>query len=513
MNRKGTKYQIVKNTLTGWLAVGCKAGISLVMVPFLLKSMGRGGYGLIGLIGAIVAFSTVADLGLRAALGRELSEKVAKGDVIGFRTLSTTALALYAGIATVLIVVGWGFAPWIVAVFKVTDNLRFSAIWLIRIYGSATLLLSFVTPVFTAGLQSFLRFDAINLMMTLTSIASGILLFLCISISELSPLVIWALVVFSTLLCELLCLIVMHRKWCFEGKLGVQYFHIRELKSLFRLGGSMYVLQLCGMLAMKTDPLVVSYFYGICGVAIYDAGSKISSAMAPVVMTLSTQVHPLTTRYHVLNEQQKQKEILFLGTRYTLYIGIAASIGILIFAERFCRLWLFDTLNSDYLTVARVMQLWAVANIFNYAGSMHWPVTLGAKKMRFALALQIPSSIFNIICSIILVGYTSLGIPGVLVGTIVTEAIRRPFAAWYVARICGSGMREYFRSGYLPPLYFLLLIAFPGYIALGRNSVSGWLQLVMLGGLYGFYALIVLSILEYKMIRRLIGSLKNRNVI
>ena len=505
MQSKQIKRQVVTNTLTGWLAIGCRMAIALVMVPFLLRNLGKDGYGLIGLMGVIVSFSTVADLGLRQALGRELSEKVAAGDVDGFRALSSTALALYLGIAAVLIAAGWALAPWFVAVFKVSEALRPDAIRLIRLYGSSSLLLSFVTPVITAGLQSFLRFDAVNMVQTFSGIASGILLFIFISTSALSPLVVWAAVMLSILVVNLLILWVFYRKWCFSGKLGFRYLNWREMAPLFRLGGYMYVLQMTNALAQQSDPLVVSYFFGTAGVALYQSGAKLSQMLAPAVLSLSTQIHPLTTRYHVLNQQEKQQKTLMLGTRYTLLMGVICSAGIIVFAERFCRLWLYAALGDDYATVAAVMRLWALANIFDYVGGMHWSVFLGMKKLPFVLAVQVPSSIFNILVSIYLVGFTGGGIPGVLAATIITGLARQPFCAWYVSKITGLSVRKYLLSAYLPPgILFFLLLAY--HFAIREFGIHNWIGLAGSAALFGAYAALALLMVE----RRLIVEIWNQ---
>jgi O-antigen/teichoic acid export membrane protein len=82
---------MIKNVLTSWGAVG------LVMVSFLFGHLGTQGYGAIRVLMSVIGFVGIADLGLRAALSRELSEKVALKDEDGFRCLSSLALILNIG--------------------------------------------------------------------------------------------------------------------------------------------------------------------------------------------------------------------------------------------------------------------------------------------------------------------------------------------------------------------------------------------------------------------------------
>jgi O-antigen/teichoic acid export membrane protein len=498
---KDTKHQIVLNMLTGWIATASRVAIGMVMVPFLLKHLGKDGYGMIGLIGVVVSFSAIADLGLRSALGRELSEKVANEDVQGFRALSSTALVLYLAIAFMLIIPLWVLAPWFVVVFKIPEGLRGYAIWMIRLYGSGSVLLSFITPVFRSGLQSFMRFDAMNMVQTLNSIGAGILLLISISLFHISPLIVWAAVMFSALLFDLLFLWLLYRRWCFSGRLGIRYLDWRQVRPLFHLGGYMYVLQLTNVLSERSDPLVISYFFGPSGVALYNSGAKISQMVSPIVMTLSTQILPISTRYHVLNQQDNQRKLIILGTRYTLLIGVIVSAGTLLFAERFCRLWLFDALGSDYMTVVSVMQLWALVDLTNNAGAMHWPTLLSMKKLHFAVAIMVPSAVINFLISIYLIGFTRWGIPGALVATILTNTVRRPIAIWYISKLTGLSIRKYIRSAYMPP-GLLLVLLMPSYYVLRLFPEHNWGMLILLAGLFVLYSLMVLSIVEYKLIVR-----------
>jgi len=504
MKNKSTTHRIIINTITGWISVGLRLAIALALVPLLLTKMGTDGYGLIGLISVIVGFSTIADMGLRKALGRELSQKVASGDVSGFRSLTSTALLLYLALAAILITVEWILAPWFITIFNVEKNIQVDALWLIRIYGSITVLLSFISPIFTASLQSFLRFDFINNVTSVKGIIAGILLFIGLIFSDIAPLIVWATVMLSLHIAELVVLWLFYKKNCYSGKLNLKYFDYRELKPLFKLGGSMYILQLTSALAERSDPLVISYFFGTFGVALYQSGAKLSQTLRPLVLTLSNQMHPLTTRFHVLSQADKQKKALILGTRYTLVIGLCFSAGILLFSDSFCKLWLFSSLNSDYMTVSRIMKLLALASIFDYAAAMHWPTLLGMKKLKFAISVQIPASIFNIAVSIYLVGFTEWGISGVLVATIISGALRRPLFIWYVCRMTRLSIKEYINTAYLPPLIqFIMLLLF--YPVLKHFTIQSWIQFVSVLGLFTVHVAVVLFLVE----KRLFVSLVN----
>lgn len=496
-----TIIQIIKNVLTGWGVVGLQAAIGLVMVPFLLGHLGKEGYGVIGILMAIIGFADIADLGLRSALNRELAEKVAKKDVEGFQSLSSSALFLYLGLAVLIAGVGAIVAPWLCSAFAVGDQYRDVMILLLRTYAPLSVLLSFVTPIFTAGIASFMRYDVQNNISMFAQLCISLMLFVCLSLLDANPLIIWCAVMALGAVIRLGVMGIFYRKICYGGVLGARHIQFASLGPLFKLGGSMYVLQLTNVLAQRMDPLIISRFLGLGSVALYQAGSRLPQMVKPIVMAGVNQLTPLTTKFHVSNNQEREQQTLILGTKYTLYLGAFFTAAMILFADSFCHLWLFDQLGADVKTVALVLKMWSVANLFNYAGGTHWPIALAKKKIRFAVWLNVPTSIFNIILSVYLVGYTHWGLVGVLVGTIVCEAIRRILSIWYMAKICDVSVLRYLREGYLLPVICIFVLLAQGPVWLSRYSLRNWWELSLLGLVYSVVFLCVLFFFEFRAIR------------
>jgi O-antigen/teichoic acid export membrane protein len=474
-----TVVQIFKNLITGWGAIVLNAAIGLYMVPFLLGHMGKEGYGVVGILLSVVGFAEIADLGLRAALNRELSEKVAREDREGFQSLTSSALILYLCVASALVVAVWSLAPWFCSLFNVGDQYRDLTILLLRTYAALSVVLSFVIPVFSAGLCSFLRYDIQNNVTIISKVCVSSGLLLTLSLVQAHPLILWCTVMGAGEVIRLLMMIFYYRRVCYGGKIALSFINLKGLVPLFSLGGSMYVLQLTNVLAQRLDPLIISRFLGLGNVALYQAGSGPAQMARPIVLAAASQLIPLTTKFHVSNNQNREQQILVLGTKYTLYLGVFFSAGIILFADTFCHLWLFDKLGNDVKTVALVLKMWAVADLFNYAGGMHWPIILGKKKMKFAMWLTVPAAIFNVILSVVLVKFTNLGIPGVLVGTVISEMIRRPIAVWYVSKITMVPLVKYCKEAYLIPIIFFVTLLSIGHIGISGLRIEIWTQFIL----------------------------------
>lgn len=476
MTKRGTLTQILINLGTGWMASAIQMIISLALVPFLLLHMGKDGYGLIGLLGVITSLTTIADLGLRTALGRELAEHVANRDKQAFSEIASTAFAAYLSLAAVFSAILYFAAPWLVGTLKIPESLQSDAQNLLRIYGVWSIILSFVVPVFSAGLASHHRYDVINGVQIAGGILTSMLLFLVISLVG-KPLYGWMLVVMGMGLVTAGCTFLFFLKLYSENPLKPERIHLNRLRSLLHLGGKMYALQLTNIFSERSDPLIISYFLGPAGVAIYQSGQKLSQSLRPIVLMLVTQIDPIATRSHVLNRQDQQQKILIYGTKFTLIFGSLVAAGIISLATPFCSLWLNASLGKEVFIVAEVMTLWACADLLNYAAGSQFPILLGMKKLNFLIWTQLPTALLNIVLSIYFVGFTSLGLASVLYSTIIINLIRRPILMRYTAHQCGLTFRQYFSLSYARPLICFSLTLLAG-LAI-RNVAETWSSLVL----------------------------------
>jgi O-antigen/teichoic acid export membrane protein len=226
----------------------------------------------------------------------------------------------------------------------------------------------------------------------------------------------------------------------------------------------------------------------------------------PLVTSLTAQLTPLTTKYHVESNQEREQQVLILGTKYTLYLGAFFSAGMIVFAESFCRLWLFDTLGEDVNTVSLIVKMWSVANLLRYAGASAWPILLGKKKMKYLIWLNVPTAIFNIILSIYLVGYTKLGIAGVLVGTVVTDIIRRIVGTWYLPKLVSISILRFIKVGYLTPGAVFLMIFVIGTSIKLKVQPDSWIDLILSAGLLCFFGACLIAVFERSILKTFIKN-------
>jgi O-antigen/teichoic acid export membrane protein len=453
--RESTRVFI--NTITSWAATLANGLIGFFLVPFLILKLGKEGYGLTALVGTIIGLTGILDMGLRTALSRQLTEQIARKDKQRFNELASSALILYLVIGSVCAIILIGFAPAIARAFRVSEHLMPQAIFLIRWYGSCTILLSFVGPVFSATLIGLNRFDLLNVQQTCIALLRGACLFLILGLSS-AGLYGWAVVnLLASVLGFITITITAYTLWP-NMRLSWEFFRAASLKPVCALGGYMFALQITNLLSVQSDPLILSTFLGPGAVALYTPALALTALFRPMVLTLADQMHPLATRLHVTQNQASLQAVLLRGTRYTLLMGIPVCVLFGVFAEPLCRMWLEKSLRGDYRIVAHVLVAWALVDLVTYSGGTQWAVLLGRQRLKFLVWVQIPFAIVNIILSALLVGYTSLGVLGVVVPTVLIGFIRRPLLIRHTAHACGLTAGRYLKESYLRPIIVMGLL-------------------------------------------------------
>src|SRR4051812_16669081 len=96
----------VKNVLANWAAFVIGTAITFVLSPFIVHHLGDTRFGLWGLIGSVVGYLGLLDLGIRVAVTRFVAFHEAKGDREALARIVSTAMGLFSAGAIVAAILG-----------------------------------------------------------------------------------------------------------------------------------------------------------------------------------------------------------------------------------------------------------------------------------------------------------------------------------------------------------------------------------------------------------------------
>lgn len=453
-----TTARVALNAASNWGLRLVQVVIGLVLVPFLLIKLGTDGYGIIGIIGVIVGMSQLSDLGLRSGLSRHLMAARIKGNGRLFNQLVSTGVFTYLGIGTILAIVLAFFAPYLLPVFKIPEHLQSEGLFLIRYYGAWKVFFSFVAPPYTAILLSYNRFDIANGIGGVIALLRFILLLFILTTTDWG-LYGYAISEMGVQVVHLITLRIIARRHHPKLLVLPSLYNYEALRILFSLGGKMYIFNIARFISTKADPIILTTFLGPSAVALYIPGARLSEMAAQFVNALRSQLWTLTTAAHESNNIKKLHKVLVLGTKYTVLMGSIASAFLIVYAMPIMEIWIGRTPVGENFTIcAWVLTWWTLAYFFDYLGGTQWSVLLGMNRLNFLVYLVATLALINILMSVILVGYTDLGIVGVVIPTAIISIIRRPIILWHCSRLAGISPWDYIHSAYIRPLAVLVLV-------------------------------------------------------
>ena len=87
-----------------------------------------------------------------------------------------------------------------------------------------------------------------------------------------------------------------------------------------------------------------------------------------------------------------------------------------------------------------------------YAIGTQWAVLLAMTRLSLIVRVSVILAAANVLLSIYLVGYTRLGVVGVVIPTALQRLVTWLIITPYTARLSGLTLREYFVASHAPPL-------------------------------------------------------------
>lgn len=453
-----TSTRVALNAMSRWLGLTVSVVVGIVIVPIMLGQFGKAGYGLVGVCSALLALRVMIDFGLQAAVTRELAVASASGERQHYDNLVSSAFAVYLLIGVVTALSCVLLAPNIASALKVPDVLHDQGTFLIRFYVGPTFFLVFVTAPMASVLASNDRFDLANYIEAATQIlrAVGVILVLTMTPWGLAG---WAIVeVLASSIHFILVTLAAHQV---RPSLRIRLRRARFRTLPLHTSARTFVLVVADQFSFTSDNFVLSAFLGPAGVGLYEPARLLSRRLRPVVDAIKDQLHPLATRRFTEGQTGHLEAILIQGTKYRLLLGIAVCVGIGVYAPHLAYVWLGGQLAPEELrTVALVMTLWAATDLCTYAGGSQWPVLFGMKKFGFLIRLSLPLAILNLFASVFLVGFTNLGVIGVVIPSLCMESLRVCITFAYCCRQLKLSVWKYFRKSYLRPLMVFIVLIF-----------------------------------------------------
>lgn len=405
---KNRSRYILLNTLSSYGRDVVDTIAFLVLIPFIIKTLGNEGFGLWSLIWSFLAIFELADFGFAASVIKYVADARGKQDTFRLQKIVCTLFWIYVFLG-ILVMAGVGASLFFFnRVFQIPPDQAQLANTVLLILGIRSALY-LPLGMFRGVLVGYQKMTIANAYKAIANIfyLVAVLVFLSLSPS----IIVLAIVNMITGLIPMFAMMIHVGKIAPDLSIKPRYFErsfVRELTSF-----SLYfsLIQMAGMIASRADALIIKLFLPLEMVGIYSIGMRLSEKATLFCSHLTRALSPVFAELHGAGDQSNARATHYLGSKITTAFATPLLLGLGILAEPLIVAWT----GPDFRTATPVCQ-WLVAAAM--IGIMHGNsvnlLSMGGYQKFVALCI-FGGQLINIILSFVFI--KPLGITGVSMAT------------------------------------------------------------------------------------------------
>jgi O-antigen/teichoic acid export membrane protein len=410
--------------------------INFLLLPFIIFHTGKELYGVYILVVTFTGYLGLMDFGVGGATVKYIAEFASKDDNKKVNDVISASLTFFTIIGILAAVLLFIFSFCFDVVFKVDAYNKIIVKQLFQIAAVASL---FIWPgrIFDYALQGFQRYDRFainNILFTFLIGVSAYFIF-----ANNFGIVCYLGVSSAFTILKYFSAYLIVNKSILKRRLNFPYFNKDVFKVIFNFSYYLFLSSLAGVLIFNLDSVIVGAFVSISAVTLYNVGFNLQQGFRMLNSLIGGPLFPAYADMEGRSEFEKQKTILFKGTKYIGIIFIPMVIITIVFADIFINLWMGKSFSMSVIPAQILIAFWLFNGILEVGLGML--TAKGFVKVVFRIIFL--NAIINLILSLILVRY--FGIIGVALGTTIPMVfINFPLIIREVCKIFSITFREYF---------------------------------------------------------------------
>jgi len=387
---------------------------SLLVTPFLIRTLGTNDYGLWILILSILGWFNILDLGLPAAVQRYITIALEQGDNAKVNTVFSTSLALFSliGLVAASAVLILASNPQILGATSIDEPTIALALSLLCL----KVLWDFMMNCFHGFFGGLLRFDIDANISALNAITKAILIFSFVPSLNIKGAVIATLMadVLSNLLKVYYC-----KKLYPPLSFRITLVRSETIKELFQFSKHVVAIGVARTLNMKTAPFIIAQVLGLTSVALFSIADRLISHAQAFAAAISMTFGPVFTKKVARGESM---ENLFQNvSTINIFFAAAMFTPLLAFGSIFIELWVGVEFSFAYW----IMALLVLVFFCRFLSASVRQTLFAQKNHQWLSVVQLAGAVVNITVAILLAArFGVMGVAaGAAVGAIIADVV------------------------------------------------------------------------------------------
>ncbi len=473
----GFRPKLKINLLSTWGGHGLALVTGLVLMPYILHTIGDETYGLWVFLNSIAGYSSLLYLGFGETVSRYVATHHARKEFDRMNQTVNVIFAIFAGMAAVTMVVAgvvaW-LAPWL---HDWEGELIFEIRAVIVILG-LNIAVGLVGSVFGGVLEGIQRFDLDG---GLQFVCCGIRLGLTFGFLQGEyGLLTLALIYFAITLFENLANVVLAFRLLPELSIRPRYFDRPVLRECCSFSLFAFLNTAAILLINATDTIVIGLIFGAKAIVPYYLAARLCQFIAMPIQAIGTISMPRAGELHAQTEYSSLQQLVLRGITFAFVLSMGAFIGAGFFGTHAFETWVGPGYESSHVILLVLLGSRIIANPM---GVMR-QVLFGMGHVRFPALVHVAEAVANIVLSLILLH--PLGLLGIALGTAIPTIVVELFVLLpYGMNKLGIDLGRLVRTALAPMLFPLVALWLYSFVVTSTFVIpAGWVELaiVSVGG-------------------------------
>jgi O-antigen/teichoic acid export membrane protein len=401
--------RIAKNSIFNLVRTLITIPLTIFITPFIIKHVGREGFGIWALVGVISSYAQLSDFGITDSLIKFMAEYKAKNDTLQLNKLINTAFTVYIAISAVFGFLLLSILPFLIkTILSIPPEFSAKANYIFTI-AIALFFVNMTMGVFGSLIIGFQRMGYSNLISLISTIimACGTVLILGNGYGLEG-------LIHNNIL---ITLFVMISNFFVAWRLFPQmrlnpfkYFSKDTLRLIFGFSWKVQLSSISNLLVYQVDRVLLSHFLGLSAVSNYEIANRIASQAKGFIGSVFTPMTPAASSLQATDGIDKLRGLYNRSMKYMAIAAIPFSLLIVALAHPFVRTWM----GEGYATSAYTLQFLMLSYMLNLLPGPGNFILSGMNKPEIPMRTSIFAGVVNLTLCYVLV--QTLGYYGIIVG-------------------------------------------------------------------------------------------------
>ena len=458
--------QIFRNAISGWFETAILFATALIVPPLLLTRLGKDGYGVWALVGQVISYLAILDLGTGNSVGRFVAKYNAEEDNLSLSHIISSAIFLFLISSFLIIIATLLIYPQFPKFFHLSEAYFNTGKWLILLSGFGVAV-SFPLRIGVGILQGIHLFDLIYLIRTSRALVTVLLILISFGWLQSESLILLAIITMTTTMASNLFMCGIAYK-NLENVVQVKrkYIKLSKITEIWSLSFSAVLITIATLFFRQGQVLCVGIIIEPEAVTLYFIPLTLLTYGSRAISSIVGAFQPMASQVQALNDAKTLARLNIIGVKISATISFFIATLAIIFGYSFFRRWLPEKSLStqDFNIMSNVLTIMVLGFAIGMPQTITDKMLTGIDRHWFVAVVSLMTSLTGLVVGILLMTGTPLGLYGMAIGWALVFFIKGvlifPVSACRYLKI---NPYSYIQQAYLPPLAVTAILTVAAY--------------------------------------------------